>query len=370
MISVKEIFSFSDAGVRENQEDYIIVPRNGENRVFVVCDGMGGHGHGEVASKTVAESVYASLADNHIGEYTPSDIRNAVEKALESLHEADTFGDADEKRMGTTLVVAVVNRMNVLVGHVGDSRCYLFGDDASIKFRSRDHSRVQEAVEAEILTEEEAWSSPNKNILTRCILSTTEKVDVEIDSIEVDEGDILMLCTDGVNDAMRDREIRAMFVGRGLGEASDMICQNCSAHSRDNFSAIFLSLGQDEKPKKSAGVNEDVEIAEPPAFGGGNAFSQDNVLTPPAFPQVPPYEGLPKKMSVTYRLREVNPFILAAAGFFLGVIFTLLVVSQRKDTSDDKPKKETHLVVKDKVTKVTKNSKGTIDIKDKKESKH
>lgn len=83
------------------------------------------------------------------------------------MNNADTYHD--ERRMGTTLVVVALNRYNVLVGHVGDSRCYLLDNCCNIKFRTRDHSMVAEAVENQILTEEEAYNSPKKNILTRSV---------------------------------------------------------------------------------------------------------------------------------------------------------------------------------------------------------
>lgn len=128
---------------------------------------MGGHGHGEIASEIVGTSVFRYLKELQIDEYTPDVLQEALDFAVEQLNNADTYHD--ERRMGTTLVVVALNRYNVLVGHVGDSRCYLLDNCCNIKFRTRDHSMVAEAVENQILTEEEAYNSPKKNILTRSV---------------------------------------------------------------------------------------------------------------------------------------------------------------------------------------------------------
>lgn len=244
MIKIKTISSYSCIGPRPNQEDYIIAPADNSTRVFVLCDGMGGHGHGEVASKTIADSVYGYLTELNPIEYTEENLQNAVDFALKELVAADIYDD--EKAMGTTFVVIVINRMNVLVGHIGDSRCYQFSSDGLKKFRSRDHSKVQEAVDAEILTDEEAWSSPKKNILTRCITSKQNSITVEIDKLSIEDNDCIMLCSDGVTDALKDSQIQSIIIGRSSDEAANIIKTECELSSRDNFSLILISFSQDE----------------------------------------------------------------------------------------------------------------------------
>ena len=211
MITISRIKGFSCKGIRENNEDYIIYGGDKHHpvhtKVVVLCDGMGGHGHGEVASKIVAESVYSTLSCVQ-GDSSELDLQCALDKALEELNDADLYGD--EKKMGTTIVVVVVNNDDVLVGHVGDSRCYLFDENGIKKFRTKDHSKVAEAVEAEILTEEEAYNSQYKNILTRSVMSGKMDVKIDIDRLKVNDKDRLLLCTDGVVDALRDDELAAM----------------------------------------------------------------------------------------------------------------------------------------------------------------
>ena len=135
MIELKQYSVFCEQGVRGNNEDFIYPATAGKNdRIFVLCDGMGGHGHGEVASETVAMAVYRFLEVQHAEVFTEDMLREALDFAVEELEKADDFND-DERRMGTTLVVVVLNEFEILVGHVGDSRCYQFSHDGDLLFR-------------------------------------------------------------------------------------------------------------------------------------------------------------------------------------------------------------------------------------------
>lgn len=246
MISISDINGFSKKGIRENNEDYIIYSTDfilpTQTRVIVLCDGMGGHGHGEVASKIVAESVFETLAHSS-KEFSADDLQYALDNALITLNNVDTYNDS--KKMGTTLVVAVINNKNVLVGHVGDSRCYLFDENCIKKFRTKDHSKVAEAVEAEILTEEEAINSPYKNVLTRCVIAGKTDVKIEIGRLDIKDKDRLLLCSDGVIDAIRDEELSEILVNRNINDALALIDSKCQMKSHDNYSVIIADLKND-----------------------------------------------------------------------------------------------------------------------------
>lgn len=256
MISISDINGFSKKGIRENNEDYIIYSTDfilpTQTRVIVLCDGMGGHGHGEVASKIVAESVFETLAHSS-KEFSADDLQYALDNALITLNNVDTYNDS--KKMGTTLVVAVINNNNVLVGHVGDSRCYLFDENCIKKFRTKDHSKVAEAVEAEILTEEEAFTSQYKNILTRSVMAGKMDVKIDIDRLDVNNKDRLLLCTDGVVDALRDDELAAILVNRNVDEALSMIDSVCGEKSHDNYSVIIADLHKEPETTRCIGTN-------------------------------------------------------------------------------------------------------------------
>ena len=256
MISISDINGFSKKGIRENNEDYIIYSTDfilpTQTRVIVLCDGMGGHGHGEVASKIVAESVFETLAHSS-KEFSADDLQYALDNALITLNNVDTYNDS--KKMGTTLVVAVINNNNVLVGHVGDSRCYLFDENCIKKFRTKDHSKVAEAVEAEILTEEEAFTSQYKNILTRSVMAGKMDVKIDIDRLDVNNKDRLLLCTDGIVDALRDDELAAILVNRNVEEALSMIDSVCGEKSHDNYSVIIADLHKEPETTRCIGTN-------------------------------------------------------------------------------------------------------------------
>ena len=256
MITISDINGFSKKGIRENNEDYIIYSTDfilpTQTRVIVLCDGMGGHGHGEVASKIVAESVFETLAHSS-KEFSADDLQYALDNALITLNNVDTYNDS--KKMGTTLVVAVINNNNVLVGHVGDSRCYLFDENCIKKFRTKDHSKVAEAVEAEILTEEEAFTSQYKNILTRSVMAGKMDVKIDIDRLDVNNKDRLLLCTDGIVDALRDDELAAILVNRNVDEALSMIDSVCGEKSHDNYSVIIADLHKEPEKTRCIGTN-------------------------------------------------------------------------------------------------------------------
>lgn len=246
MIRIKTIGGFSKQGKRDNNEDYVLFKEkyNPDSRFIILCDGMGGHGHGEVASQTVADTVFEYLKSLRKEEYDSQDLQDAVNVAQSTLTAVNTFDD--KKSMGTTLIVAVINKMNILVGHIGDSRCYLFDENGLKKFRTKDHSKVAEAIDAEILTEEEAFDNSHKNLLTRCVMAGKTKVQIEVDNLQIENNDRMLLCSDGINDAMRDKEIEESMINRNVTNALDIIDSICSEKSGDNYSAIIVDFLQDE----------------------------------------------------------------------------------------------------------------------------
>ncbi len=246
MIIINSIAGFSRQGKRDNNEDYVLFKEkhNPDSRFIILCDGMGGHGHGEIASQTVADAVFEYLKSLAKEEYEAQDLQDALNTALSTLTAANVYDD--KKSMGTTLVVVVVNKMNVLVGHVGDSRCYLFDENGLKKFRTKDHSKVAEAIDAEILTEEEAFNSIYKNVLTRCVMAGKSDVQIDVDKLQIDNNERLFLCSDGVNDAMKDNELEESMINRNIEGTLRIIDSICSEKSNDNYSAVIVDFLQDE----------------------------------------------------------------------------------------------------------------------------
>lgn len=310
MIRITEFASLHETGRRGNQEDYLCPAAPApDERIFVVCDGMGGHGHGEVASKIIATTVYESLKALNASEYTPEMLQSAVDTAIDRLA-AEAAGIDDEKVPGTTLVVLAVNPMNLLVGHIGDSRAYLMSADGLKRFRTRDHSLVQDAIDSEILTEEQAFTSPKKNVVTRAIMADGKHVVLDVDRLEPLDGEKLLICTDGVNDAMRDNVIESYMVSRDVAGTIDLLKQECEINSRDNYTAMLMRFSQDEaypkpvddsKPKPVDRNQFQRQNTEEETTGGEQRRCPLCGAAIPAEAQFCPYDGYPLSESADLR---------------------------------------------------------------------
>jgi protein phosphatase len=207
--------------VRTNNEDNYWV--DADQGLLLVCDGMGGHAAGEVASQMavdiVREQVAQGLTTGRIpamGGERPlhfSDRAQLVSVAVRMANEV-IFGTAQAKAgargMGTTVVAVLVDKNKFAVAHVGDSRLYLFRD-GKLKQVTRDHSLVAEQVAKGLLTVEQAEASDLKNVLTRA-LGVGAEVEVDVDEQPLKSGDELLLCTDGLcrmaEDSVIEEELR------------------------------------------------------------------------------------------------------------------------------------------------------------------
>ncbi|MBO4955283.1 MAG: serine/threonine-protein phosphatase [Muribaculaceae bacterium] len=336
MISIKSLSAVSCRGPRPNQEDFIIAPSESDNRIFVLCDGMGGHGHGEVASSTVAEAVYQYLTQLNLDCYAPADLQDAVNFALKQLAEADVYDD--QKAMGTTLVVVVFNKTEILIGHIGDSRCYLFSTDGIKKFRSVDHSLVQEGVQGGIITEEEAWNHPKKNIITRSITSKTSSVKIEVDTLTVSDNDILMLCSDGVSDTLKDDVLQSFTINKDVDEIASAIQTECELNAKDNFSFILIALSQDE-PAVANPLPEPIVIPDPIVETSQCAYCHSIIPAASTFCSNCGHTvgRLPKPKPGPRPISRGVSYLWLGVGVLTGILISTLIVCMWPD-SDTSPK--------------------------------
>jgi len=189
---------------RKNNEDSLlaIVPEDPEvlakkGALFVVSDGLGGHNNGEVASTLAIRTINASYYQDG-QENIPDALRLAIQKANMAIHQAGNG-------MGTTCVVAVLQGDTVYIANVGDSRAYLVRD-GQLRQLSQDHSIVADELRAGLITKEQARHHPQLNIITRC-LGTEDNVEVDTFAEPVQEGDLLLLCTDGLTNLVDDEEL-------------------------------------------------------------------------------------------------------------------------------------------------------------------
>jgi PPM family protein phosphatase len=245
-----DVAGLSDKGkVRDQNQDHFLVVRAGryaetiatslppgeipgrsEDRglLMMVADGMGGHMAGEVASRTVLVTL-THLILNHpewalrVDEKSAADIQNRVVARYEALDAAlaDRMqADPSLKGMGTTLTVAYSLGLDVFIAHAGDSRAYLL-HAGSIRQLTRDHTYVQQLVDAGRLSREAAAGHQLRNALTNVLGGGKRSVDVEVEWLRVAAGDRLLLCSDGLTGTMKDEEIA------GILERSGSAAESC-----------------------------------------------------------------------------------------------------------------------------------------------
>ena len=226
----------SDTGRRRrrNEDNYVVAPP-----LFAVADGMGGAQAGEVASKLAASALEGGL---------PHEL-GGLERVTALIQEANrrifdrASSDPTASGMGTTMTVALVEGMSVVIGHVGDSRAYLVRGD-SMEQLTDDHSLVNELVKSGKLSEEEAHIHPQRSVITRAV-GTDPDVDVDAFTIEAEDGDVFLICSDGLTDMVEDVDILDL-VDRNRGDLEKAVRALVQFANKeggeDNITAVAFSI--------------------------------------------------------------------------------------------------------------------------------
>jgi len=239
---VLKTFSITDIGKRRKiNQDYVYTRETAIGNlpnVFIVADGMGGHNAGDYASKVTVETM--------VEEIEKSFEKNPVlifEKAIETANERirrKAREEADYEGMGTTVVVATCLGKYLQIANVGDSRLYIV-NKKEIKQITRDHSLVAEMVRMGGLAKEEARNHPDKNIITRAV-GAGKTVEPDFFTVELEEGDVVLMCSDGLTNMLEDEEIRMIVSGtRDVAEKASMLVDAANENGgRDNISVILI----------------------------------------------------------------------------------------------------------------------------------
>lgn len=222
----------TDVGlVRKVNEDSAYI---GEG-LFILCDGMGGHQAGDVASKLTIDQISGSLQNQ---EPSVGALLRAIARTNEYVCERSR-GDYKLRGMGTTLTALWASQEQMLIAQIGDSRAYLLRGGV-LRQCTHDHSMVAELVRMGKLTQDEARSHPHKNLVTRA-LGTDQKVDADIFEIGRCAGDRWLLCSDGLNDQVTDAEIAMLLANKSLYNAADaLISLALERGAPDNITIIII----------------------------------------------------------------------------------------------------------------------------------
>ncbi len=265
----------SDTGRRRrrNEDNYVVAPP-----LFAVADGMGGAQAGEVASKLAA----SALEEDSTGLSGLERVDALIQEANRRIYDRAST-DPSASGMGTTMTVALVEGMSVMIGHVGDSRAYLVRGD-SMEQLTEDHSLVNELLKSGKLSEEEAHVHPQRSVITRAV-GTDPDVDVDAFTIEAEEGDVFLLCSDGLTDMVEDVDILDV-VDRNRGDLEKAVRSLVQFANKeggeDNITAVAFRI--------SADGDADADAAAEPAAGDTvtmPAVSEPDELTPEAIDLAP-----------------------------------------------------------------------------------
>jgi serine/threonine protein phosphatase PrpC len=241
-----EFFATTDRGrLRTNNEDSVVV--DADTRLAVLADGMGGYNAGEVASNMATSMLRAELGRwlQEAGpQSTDAELRRAMDLYVDGANRA-IFNAANVNSqyagMGTTLVVAVFRSEKLVVGHVGDSRAYRWREGRLTQI-TRDHSLLQEQIDAGLLTPEQAAVSGHKNLVTRAV-GVEDIVLLETHFHGIEAEDWYLLCSDGLSDMLTDEEIALVLeMHAELDQAGPaLVAAANEAGGRDNIAVILVA---------------------------------------------------------------------------------------------------------------------------------
>jgi serine/threonine protein phosphatase PrpC len=216
--------------------------------LFMVADGMGGQGHGQEASRLAREALVEYIAHALRSEQVPSQtylplLRAGVESANHSVYQRNR---EQSTVMGTTMTVCLVVDATAYVAHVGDSRCYLYREPGGLSQITQDHSIVAALVGAGVIKPEDIYTHPSRNLIYRYV---GEKANVEVDTCEIPlvPGDILLLCSDGLWEMVRDPQIATLLASHvpDPNHTAHVLIQAALAGGGvDNVSAIVVRVAK------------------------------------------------------------------------------------------------------------------------------
>ena len=246
-----EICAQTDQGlVRKNNEDAVAFDL--KTGLCLLADGMGGYNAGEVASSMAVTFLHQELSQwlqQASNQTSGRELRRTMEACVNQVNHSifsAACSNPDQAGMGTTLVAAVFLEARLVLGHIGDSRCYRLRGHV-LQQITKDHSLLQEQVDAGLMTAEQALMSPHRNLITRA-LGVEDAVSVEINEHRVEPADLYLMCSDGLSDMVLDPVIEATLNAPGSlrQKAAALIRVANDSGGRDNITVLLVHAAQDE----------------------------------------------------------------------------------------------------------------------------
>ena len=253
----------TDVGVIRsgNEDSFRMIPDRG---IFVVADGMGGHAAGEVASEMAVQIVADEI--NSLRGLTDQQVADRMRTAIRAANGAifqRTLTEHDKRGMGTTVTTLTLYGTRFLIGQVGDSRAYLLRD-GRLNQLTKDHSYVQEQVDAGYLTPEQARTHPYSNVITRCVGANSD-VTPDIYGGAVKARDVFLLASDGLTGMLEDYQLAELLSpDRMPQEEVDALIGEANRHGGlDNITAIIVRVDSVDPPPPEESVTTQQTPAKP-----------------------------------------------------------------------------------------------------------
>ena len=341
-ISIRQPLWFTEIGAKDNQEDYLwpnTQKVNERQRIFVLCDGVGGQDSGEVASQTAATSIGVYLTSHRPKDgYVSEDLLNeALSYAYDELDKRDN--PLSQRKMGTTMACIVVHRGGVLAAHIGDSRIYHIRPSlanienglSGIVYQSADHSLVNDLIRAGELTEEEARHFTQKNVITRAMQPNLErryKADIyNIDDVQ--EGDFFFVCCDGVLEQLSNERLGSIVAEESLSDEDKIaaIKSVCDGKTKDNYSCWLIPIN--EVIPESSDLKADEEVVVTVSSSDTNTMTAEKASSVLNLNQARQTQAKKKKSSRQWHI-GIFSFLL-----ILAISSTVLVLKNPFGASQD-----------------------------------
>ncbi len=263
-ITLREPLGYSHIGRKERQEDAVwplFDEATDQNTCFVLCDGVGGSLHGEIASQTSSKVIGRYLAQvvKEKGSAGEEDVQRAVSLAYDELEKMDLQDSDGKVSMATTLACVCIHKNGILASHIGDSRIYHIRPNHGLLYQSADHSLVNALLQAGELTMEEVPNFPRKNVITRAIQPNSKRAKAEVHQLtDVQSGDYLFLCCDGVLEQLsNERLVEILSMKISDKEKLSLLEQESLDKTKDNFTAYLIPI---DKVKGTSYIEDTNEV--------------------------------------------------------------------------------------------------------------